>query len=108
MTINDEITILANQIANKGKKPTVASIKTKLKTKVPLPVIISVLKTWQHEPGFTTLPTEKTIVLDKENNSSSINEESFERILHDELAGIKEEIHELKIQVQALINQQKK
>lgn len=108
MTINDEITILANQIANKGKKPTVALIKTKLKTKVPLPVIISVLKTWQHEPGFTTLPTEKPIVLDKENNSSSINEESFERILHDELAGMKEEIRELKIRVQALINQQKK
>lgn len=108
MTINDEITILANQIANKGKKPTVALIKTKIKTKVPLPIIISVLKTWQHEPSFISLPTEKPIILDEENDSSLINKESFERILHNELAGIKEEIRELKIQVNALINQQKK
>ena len=64
MTINDEILILANQIANKGSKPAVALIKAKLKKKVPLPVIISTLKTWQHEPSFIALPDENKGLLE--------------------------------------------
>ena len=59
MTINDEILTLANQIANRGHKPTVALVKTKLKQKVPLPLIISTLKTWQHDPDYTSVPEEK-------------------------------------------------
>ena len=55
MTINDEIIIIANQIANKGKKPSVALIKTKLTSSVPLHTIISVLKSWSHDPDFTSV-----------------------------------------------------
>ncbi len=107
MTINDEILILANQIANKGNKPTVALIKTKLKKKVPLPVIISTLKTWKHEPSFIALPDEKHIITEKESANSSTRTNSFEHELHNELASMKKEILELKTLVKQLIQQQK-
>jgi len=37
MSVSDEILIIANKIANQGKKPSIALIKTKLSTSVPLP-----------------------------------------------------------------------
>ena len=107
MTINDEILILANQIANKGSKPTVALIKSKLKQRVPLPVIISTLRTWQHEPSFIALPEEKQIIIEKENANSSIKTGSFEHELQNELASMKKEILELKTLVKELIKHQK-
>ena len=105
MTINEEIVTLANQLANEGNKPTVALIKTKLNKKVPLPVIISTLKTWQHQPSFTSLPEKKSDTTKTSN--ASINTTSFEQELHDELAMMKKEILELKQLVKQLINKQK-
>ncbi len=107
MTINDEISILANQIANKGSKPTVALIKSKLTKKVPLPVIISTLRTWKHEPSFIVLPEEKQQSTEKEVTNSSIKTSSFEQELHTELTYMKKEILELKQLVKQLVNQQK-
>ena len=52
MTISDEISIIANKLANEGKTPTVALIKSQLSQTTPLPQIITVLKHWQHEPTF--------------------------------------------------------
>ena len=60
MTITDEIIIIANQLANQGKKPTVALIKTKLTKAVPLPTIITTLKGWSHEPELTTFNKSET------------------------------------------------
>lgn len=56
MTIADEITIIANQLANQGKKPTVALIKTKLSKPTPLPTIISILKNWTHDANHVEFP----------------------------------------------------
>jgi len=103
MTINDEILILANKAANKGNKPTVALIKAKLNKKVPLPTIISTLKTWQHEPNFITLPENKSST----NNNIESKNDSFDLELHDELESMKKEILELKLLVQKLLEQQK-
>ncbi len=50
MTIKDEIIAIANQLANQGKKPSVALIKKRLSSSVALPMLISTLKNWQHEP----------------------------------------------------------
>ena len=55
MTIREEILTIANQIANQGKTPSVALIKTKLTSPVPLPVIISTLKNWQHNPDYISI-----------------------------------------------------
>lgn len=105
MTISDEILVLANQIANSGKKPTVALIKTKLNKKVSLPVIISTLKGWQHEPSFVTLAEDKE--KSTESNSSLLISGSFEKELNEDLVKMKKEIHELKALVKQLIDQQK-
>lgn len=103
MTINDEILILANQIANKGNKPTVALVKAKLTKKVPLPVIISALKVWQHEPNFMALPEEKQTIT--ETAKPSIETGVHTQELYEALADMKKEIIELKQLITQLINQ---
>lgn len=108
MTINDEILILANQLANAGNKPTVAMIKAKLNKKVPLPVIISTLRVWQHEPNFIAKPDEKhNITKGAKTTDSAVETDSFRQKINDELAQMKQEIVELKQQVKQLIEQQK-
>lgn len=107
MTTNEEVLIAANQVANQGKKPTVALIKAKLKKKIPLPEIISVLKTWQHDPDFINLPGEKGSIPNQETPHTPANNGDFEQVLHQELVNMKKEILELKILVQELVNQQK-
>lgn len=101
MTINDEITIIANQIANAGNKPTVALIKAKLNKQVALPVIISTLKVWQHDPTLGSTPEEKSIVTEKAKNTASAD--NFQQNITDELAQMKHEIIELKQMVKQLI-----
>ncbi len=108
MTINDEISIVANKIANEGNKPTVALIKTKLNKKVPLPVIISVLKNWQHEPTFITLPEENHTKIEYKTDNPPIETRSFEKEVHDELTSLKEEVLELKELVKQLLKKQVK
>jgi hypothetical protein len=90
MTINDEILILANQIANSGKKPTIAMIKAKLRKSVPLPVLISTLKGWQHEPSFIALP-ESNVELDIETSTDIAEADSLRGLLNEELGQMKQE-----------------
>ena len=54
MTHTDEILTLANQLANAGKMPTIALIKARLSAQVPLAIIINTLKSWTHNPHFTS------------------------------------------------------
>jgi hypothetical protein len=107
MTINDEILILANQIANNGHKPTVALIKAKLTKRVPLPTIISTLKTWQHDPSFIANPQENEVT-DLEETIDNSETDSFRQQLNGELVQMKQEIIELKQLIQELLAQQKK
>ncbi|MBL0710073.1 MAG: hypothetical protein JJV99_03500 [Colwellia sp.] len=107
MTINDEIIVLANQIANKGKKPTVALIKAKLAKSVPLPTIISTLKVWQHDPNHIILTLAETNKDSKTNSSFSTETESLRELLDNELSQMKQEIIELKKLIHQLIMQQK-
>jgi len=69
MTITDEILIAANKLANAGKKPSVALIKAKLSQSAPLPLLISTLKGWQHQPDFISTTTEQD-----NTNSKSLDE----------------------------------
>jgi septal ring factor EnvC (AmiA/AmiB activator) len=102
MTINDEILILANQLANAGNKPTVALIKAKLTKKVALPVIISTLKAWQHQPNFISKAENTHSIIEKNNEAEDTG--AFRQKLNDELAQIKQEIVELKQMIIQLIN----
>jgi K+-transporting ATPase c subunit len=61
MTHSEQISAIANQLANQGKKPTVALVKAKLTSAVPLPAIIASLKSWQHDPdkiALTQIPSD--------------------------------------------------
>ena len=99
MTINDEILAIANQLANQSKKPSVALIKAKVSKPVPLPQIISVLKTWQHDPNFTELTTSKMI----ENTEKPSNNDELSLLINQAIHPLKEEIKALKQLVQQLI-----
>jgi hypothetical protein len=97
MSMSDEILIIANQLANKGKKPSIALIKTKLSTSVPLPVIISTLKTWQHDPDFISLKYEKPIAIKKKETEENV--QAFNLAIEKALKPLKKEIQELKLEI---------
>lgn len=100
MTINDEILAIANQIANQGRKPTVALVKSKLKQAVPLPTIISVLKTWEHDPNY--IPSKLTQAEQRETEETTNPELSI--IVENAIAPLRAEIAELKGLIQSLID----
>lgn len=105
MTINEEILIAANKIANAGKKPTVALIKAKLAKPAPLPVIISLLKSWQHDPEFIAPQQEHQPSALEVSNEHHDNVE-IRQMLNQELAAMKQEIAELKQLIKQLLKQQ--
>ena len=112
MTITDEILIAANKLANAGKKPTVALIKAKLSKAAPLPMLISTLKGWQHQPEFIEMPN-------TQNNSDSQSIEKIKSDLRDndivkdlieetlavELKQIKKELCDIKLLIEELSKQ---
>ncbi|WP_341658899.1 hypothetical protein [Vibrio sp.] len=46
--VSDELTKVLQQIQAEGKEPTVALVKSRLKTAVPIPALIKVIKNWKH------------------------------------------------------------
>ena len=101
MTISEEILTIANQLANQGKKPTVALIKTKLKQAAPLPVIINTLKTWQHEPEFTALETSTRSKTRSKDNQSE--QAKIEHAIEKAILPLQKDIIELKLLIKQLI-----
>ena len=102
MTINEEILAIANSLANQGKKPTVALVKTKLTQPAPLPVIISVLKSWVHDPKAEEKqqPTNVDTTLSETVNEDSKIEQQIQRAIEP----LMKEISELKSQIKKLID----
>lgn len=107
MTITDEITIIANQLANQGKKPTVALLKTKLKRPVPLPTLISILRNWTHDPKLIKL-TDKTEKPDKKNQTLTLNSPEIEMVIAKAIATALEPIETELAELKALIISLKK
>jgi len=99
MTTNDEILTIANRLANSGQKPSVALIKKQLSHPVPLPKIITILKSWQHDPNFTHYQ-ESEVTLPPLNHQH----EQISEIVEQAIQPLKEEITELKALVKLLIN----
>jgi uncharacterized small protein (DUF1192 family) len=92
MTKFDEIFTIANELTDAGQQPTVALIKAKLSTKVPLPVIISAFKQWQYQP--------------KESRKSPVLDESAQTHVADNstitLSQLAQQVKELSQQVATL------
>lgn len=102
----ERITVIANQLANNGKKPTVALIKSKLPNPLPLAKIINALRHWQHEPEnceFTvgSLPDD-TVVPDKATDEDPTSK-AIELAVNKALAPIKAELAEIKALLHQLI-----
>jgi len=103
MTITDEILIAANKLANAGKKPTVALIKAKLSKAAPLPLLISTLKGWQHQPDFVTAINEKDDISSQSTDETkdSLRENEvvkalIQETLAEELKQMKDELSDIK------------
>ena len=107
MTITDEITIIANQLANQGKKPTVALVKTRLKIPAPLPTIISVLRNWKHDPKLIEMAIEPNDAKTEKKHLTSISSE-IEKAVSQALQPIQAELLELRALVNKLNKQQNK
>lgn len=104
MASNEEIIVIANKLANQGKKPSVALIKSRLTSPIPLPVIISTLKVWQHEPDYITCETTVT-----KTQSEPLSEEITEKIakfirkaVATELTPLKDELSKLRMELAQL------
>lgn len=99
MTIVDEILISANKLANEGKKPTVALIKAKLATPAPLPTIIRVLKTWQHDENFIGQTESKSV----EKHDTCVTEEETIYCTKDDIDKLQQQlIEKLSVEINAL------
>ncbi|MFB0982083.1 MAG: hypothetical protein QMC62_14345 [Alteromonadaceae bacterium] len=107
MTITDEIIIIANQLANQGKKPTVALVKTRLIKSAPLPTIISILRNWTHDPNFVQMTIESNDVETKKKHLTSITSE-IEKAIRQALQPIEAELLDLRALVNELSKQQDK
>jgi hypothetical protein len=100
MTIFDEISIIANKLANEGKVPSVALIKGHLSQAVPLPKIISALKNWHHEPDF--IKASHQVTSSEKSTEVKPGSEELSLLIAEALAPLKDEIAELKQQIKAL------
>ncbi|WP_019025946.1 hypothetical protein [Colwellia piezophila] len=118
MNLTNEILICANQLANAGKKPTVALVKAKLSQRVPLPQLISALKNWQHQPDFITainppndeqvsqeLPKNNTAELIESLLESGAVKKVIKQSLKEELTIMKSELSEMKLLIKNLSDQ---
>jgi hypothetical protein len=103
MTITDEISIIANKLANAGKKPTVALVKAKLSSSAPLPLIISTLKNWTHDVAFI----EQAIKTEKSTSSkiASPTTSELDHAIKQALQPIEVELAEIKALLIELKNQ---
>ena len=55
--INDELTLALTSLTNEGKELSVAKVKARLNTSIPIPIIIQALQAWkknQRIPEITT------------------------------------------------------
>ncbi|WDE06910.1 hypothetical protein SG34_008470 [Thalassomonas viridans] len=105
MTIREEILTIANQLANQGKSPSVALIKTKLSAPTPLPVIISTLKSWQHDPDYIKVKASDDNSVQKPAENTALEQEvqqAVRQALQQELAPLRSELAEVKALLQAL------
>ena len=101
MTISDEISIIANKLANEGKIPSVALIKSQLNQAVPLPKIIAALKNWHHDPAF--INTRHQEVSSNALIELKANNEEVSLLIANALAPLQQELIELKHQVKMLL-----
>jgi hypothetical protein len=96
MTIIEQILTVANKLADQGKKPTVALVKTRLSQPVPLPTIISVLKTFQHQPDYSPSVQVDKKTLVQTDEQITLSKQELIQLINQALDPIKKELNEIK------------
>lgn len=110
-----QITLIANQLANEGKHPTIALIKSRLINALPLTVIISVLKKWQHDPELIAGELTKQDLINQKNEllksdlevaleTQDDNRELLNKVIDEKLSPIKQELAEIKSLLSKIAN----
>lgn len=102
---NQQISMIANQLANEGKKPTVALIKSRLTNSLPLFEIINTLKTWQHDAALVQANGIENEEREKDKLTEAEGNDLVLKIIDEKLRPLKQEIAEIK---QLLLNIEKK
>ena len=113
MTITEEILIAANKLANAGKKPTVALIKANLCQSAPLPLIISTLKGWLHQPEFISVarkgdeanPQHSTDEMKSDLRQNDVVKVLIQEIFAEELKQVKLDLSDIKQLIEELSKQ---
>jgi hypothetical protein len=105
MTIFEEIISIANNLADQGKKPSVALIKTQLSQPAPLPVIIKVLKNWQHQPNQPRNVEKTTTAKITTTDTFQLTAQTLEQIINQALAPIQAELMDMKHELTTLKKQ---
>jgi len=93
MTITEEILTIANTLADQGKKPSIALVKTQLSHAVPLPTLISVLKSWQHQPNYQA---KNKLELPQKRFKNNDTKQEIQQAIAQALAPIQLELNEIK------------
>lgn len=98
----DRIILIAQQIAKEGKTPNTAMLKARLPKNVPLPAIIQGLKLWQDNPNKEiNTPTKPALIANAKTESGSFDM-LLESKITEMLTPLKDEIKQLKAELNAL------
>ncbi|HCH2710078.1 TPA: hypothetical protein NKT40_002958 [Vibrio parahaemolyticus] len=76
--VTKELEAVMEQLQREGKEPTVALVKARMKTPVPMPALITVIKSWKsanHVPKV-----EVTVPLSKEEDRLTALENTVEKL----------------------------
>jgi len=97
MTTFDEIIDIANTLADNGQKPTVALVKQKLTSPVPLPILINTLKNWQHQPHKRSKTIQQTLTkTNVADTELSITLEQLNMLIQRQIQPLEAQIAQLK------------
>lgn len=113
MTINEEIITIANKLADQGKSPSVALIKSRLSRAAPLPAIIAALKSWQHVPEEKVETVSVAPLKNNAASSETINEQLMDsqavaEAITTALTPIQRELSDIKALLQTLLKHAEK
>ncbi|MCK6265340.1 hypothetical protein KP803_18905 [Vibrio sp. ZSDE26] len=64
--ITDELTTILSSLAQEGKEPTVALVKARLSTSVPIPALITAIKSWKASNRVPKVEVAKATVTDQD------------------------------------------
>lgn len=94
--VSDELQSVIDSLVAQGKKPSVALVKARLTTPVPMPAIIATIKSWQ---SSSRIP--KVEVAASENAQDKISS------LEQEVASLNKRVADLETRLQQLENTEK-